>query len=81
MLTLLTLKMRVAVGKKIDAVISDDDAGLAAGVAFPHDDGQTTPLLPRASTIVTRAASALTATREVREYRRRDLGNDGERSR
>ena len=80
MLTLLTLKMRVAVGKEIDTVISDDDAGLAAGVAFPHDDGQTTPLLPRASTIVTRAAS-LTATRAVRQYRRRDLGNDGERSR
>ena len=55
MLTFLTLSMRVAVGKEIDVVIPDDDAGLAAGVAFPHDDGQTTPLLPRASTIVTRA--------------------------
>lgn len=54
-LMFLTLGMRVAVGKEIDAVIPDDGAGLAAGVAFPHDDGQTTPLLPRASTIVTRA--------------------------
>ena len=32
-LTLLTLKMRVAVGKEIDTVISDDDASLAADVA------------------------------------------------
>jgi hypothetical protein len=54
-LMFLTLGMRVAVGKEIDAVIPDDDAGLAAGVAFPHDHGQTTPLLPRASTIVMRA--------------------------
>jgi len=54
-LMFLTLSMRVAVGKEIDAVIPDDDAGLAAGVAFPHDDGQPTPLLQRASTIVTRA--------------------------